>query len=283
VWDGGVASARSHGERAAPRTLVAMPTVHLERPSPHVATLVLDDLARKNAMSPELGDALRARVDELKDDRSVRAVVLTGAGGAFSAGGDLAMLERLRSASRDEARTFMLGFYARYLSVLELDRPVVAAIAGPAIGAGLCVALACHLVIVDQDATLALNFASLGLFPGMGATYSAPRRLGADRAAEVLLTGRRFKGSDLAAWGGALEARPAAEVRPRAEELAASIAAQGPLATRSLALTLGPDREALARALEIEATEQSGSYASWDLGEGLRAAAERRAARFEGR
>ena len=260
-----------------------MPTVHLERPSPHVATLILDDVARKNAMSPELGDALRARVDELKGDPGARVVVLTGAGGAFSAGGDLAMLERLRAASREEARSFMLGFYARYLSVLDLGVPVVAAITGPAIGAGLCVALACHVVVVDADATLALNFASLGLYPGMGATYSAPRRLGADRAAEVLLTGRRFRGSDLVAWGGALESRPAAEVRGRAEELAASIAAQGPLATRSLAAALGPDREALARALEREASEQATSYASWDLGEGLRAATERRPPRFEGR
>lgn len=260
-----------------------MPTVHLERPSPHVATLVLDDVARKNAMSPELGDALRARVDELRADATVRAVVLTGAGGAFSAGGDLAMLDRLRASTREEARAFMLEFYARYLAVLDLGVPVVAAVQGPAIGAGLCVALACHVVIVDEGATLALNFASLGLYPGMGATYSAPRRLGVDRAAEVLLTGRRFKGADLAAWGGALEARPAAEVRPRAEELAASIAAQGPLATRSLAVALGPDRDALARALEREASEQATSYGSQDLGEGLRAAAERRAPRFEGR
>lgn len=247
-----------------------------------VLTLVLDDAARKNAMSPELGDALAAQVERHRGSPDVRAAVLTGAGGAFSAGGDLAMLERLRRASREEARDFMLGFYRRYLSVLDLGVPVVAAVVGPAIGAGLCVAMACHLCVVDEDAKLALNFAQLGLHPGMGATYFAPRRLGPQRAAELLLGGRRFDGREAARIGLALEALPAGEVLPRAEALARSFAANAPLAVRALADELGPDREALARALAREADEQATSYASEDLGEGLRAAAERRAPRFAG-
>jgi enoyl-CoA hydratase/carnithine racemase len=259
-----------------------MPEVHLSRDG-GVATLVLDDEKRKNAMSPALGDALRARVAELAGDASLRAVVLTGAGGAFSAGGDLAMLERLRQSSGDEARTFMLDFYARYLSILELGVPVVAAVVGPAIGAGLCVALACHVCVVDADAKLALNFVELGLHPGMGATYFTPRRVGALRAAELLMTGRRFDGREAARMGMALEALPAAEVLPRAAALAASIARNGPLAVRALADELGPDREALARALSREAAEQAKSYASEDLAEGLAAAAARRAPRFSGR
>src|SRR4051812_21936970 len=117
-----------------------------------VATLVLSDIARKNAMSPELGDALAAAVSELRRDDGLRAVVLTGAGGAFSAGGDLRMLERLRAASPDESREFMLGFYRRYLSIVDLEVPTVAAVEGPAIGAGLCVALACDACIVDENA-----------------------------------------------------------------------------------------------------------------------------------
>ncbi|MRG95358.1 enoyl-CoA hydratase/isomerase family protein [Polyangium spumosum] len=259
-----------------------MPDVHLERDGA-VATLVLDDTRRKNAMSPELGDALAARVREVARDASVRAVVLSGAGDAFSAGGDLAMLERLRAASFAEARAFMLGFYARYLSITELDVPVVAAVRGPAIGAGLCVALACDLVIVDEDSRLALNFASLGLHPGMGATYLAPRRAGPERAAELLLTGRRFTGRDAAAWGMALEAVPAEHVRPRAAELAAQIAGNAPLVVRALKKSLGLDRAALAAALDREAYEQAVSYASEDLGEGLRAASEKRRPAFSGR
>lgn len=248
-----------------------------------VATLVFDDTARKNAMTPELGDAVRAAVAELRGDPSVRAVVLTGNGGAFSAGGDLRMLERLRAASRDESRAFMREFYGRYLSILDLEVPTVAAIEGPAIGAGLCVALACDVIVVDEDAKLALNFAALGLHPGMGATYLTPRRVGAQRAAELLLTGRRFDGREAAAMGMALRAVPTARVREEAQSIARSMANNAPLAVRALKRALGVDRAALDAALAFEAEQQSLSYASADLGEGLAAAAARRAPVFTGR
>jgi enoyl-CoA hydratase/carnithine racemase len=248
-----------------------------------VALLTLDDRPRKNAMSEALGDALQARVRALESDPTVRAVVLTGAGGAFSAGGDLAMLERLRSATRQESRLFMLSFYRRYLSIARLQVPTVSAIEGPAIGAGLCVAMACDLCVVDQDAKLALNFVQLGLHPGMGATHLTPLRVGPQRAAELLLTGRRFDGHEAARLGLALEAVPAAEVLPRALALAEQIAAAAPLAVRALkARSLGLDPEALERALEREAEGQSESYASRDLGEGLAAAQRRRPAVFTG-
>lgn len=248
-----------------------------------VATLTLNDTARRNVMTPELGDALRARVESLRARDDVRAVVLTGAGGAFSAGGDLKMLERLRKAPFEEARTFMLDFYARYLSVLELPMPTVAAVDGPAIGAGLCVALACDVCVVGEDSKLALNFVQLGLHPGMGATYFAPRRAGAQAAAELLLTGRRFDGKEAVRLGLALEAAPAGTVLARARALAAQIAANAPLATRALKQRLAPDRAALRTALEEEARFQAESYGSADLGEGLTAAAERRAPVFQGR
>ena len=248
-----------------------------------VAVLTLNDVPRKNAMSPELGDALQARVAELLGTPGLRAVVLTGAGGAFSAGGDLAMLEGLRSLPFEDARRFMLSFYSRYLSVLDLPVPVIAAIEGPAIGAGLCVALACDLVIVGDDSKLALNFVQLGLHPGMGATYLAPRKVGAQRAAELLLTGRRFDGREAQAMGLALEAVPREQVLPRAMALAAQIALGAPLAVGALRRGLAVDRVALQAALEREALAQAQSYGSADLGEGLKAAAERRAPHFEGR
>jgi enoyl-CoA hydratase/carnithine racemase len=256
--------------------------VHLTFEGP-VARLTLDDTARKNAMSPELGDLLAARVRELQAHPEVRAVVLTGAGGAFSAGGDLGMLERLRQSTFEEARAFMRSFYARYLSLLDLGVPTIAAIEGPAIGAGLCVALACDLVVVGEDSKLALNFVQLGLHPGMGATYLAPRRVGAQRAAELLLTGRRFDGKDAAAMGLALEAVPREQVLPRATALAQQVAANAPLAVKALRRALAVDRAALDAALEHEARAQAESYGSVDLGEGLAAAAQRRAPVFVGR
>lgn len=256
-------------------------TVSLERKGA-IAVLTLDDPARKNAMTPALGEALAARVDELKGDASVRVVVLEGAGGAFSGGGDLAMLEQLRSVSREASKAFMLRFYASYLSILDLPVPTLAVVEGAAIGAGLCVALACDLVLVDEDAKLAVNFASLGLHPGMGATYLLPRRAGAQRAAELLLTGRRFDGRAAASYGLALEAVSRSALHDRAMALAESLAKSAPLVTRALKRSLGVDRAALAAALENEATEQAVSYASQDLGEGLRAVSEKRGAVFTG-
>ncbi|MBL8603113.1 MAG: enoyl-CoA hydratase/isomerase family protein [Myxococcales bacterium] len=248
-----------------------------------VATVLLSDLRRKNAMSPALGDALRDAVERLRGDLRVRAVVLSGEGDAFSAGGDLKMLEALREESREGSRDFMLGFYARYLSVLALEVPVVAAVQGAAIGAGLCVAMACDLLVVDEDAKLALNFVQLGLHPGMGATLLTPHRVGAQRAAELLLTGRRFNGREAVEMGMALEATPSGNALLRAEALARQMAAQAPLAVRALVRALRVDRHALQRALEYEAMAQSESYASHDLGEGLAAAAARRAPAFVGR
>ncbi len=248
----------------------------------HVATITLDDPRRRNAMTAALGFELDDIVEHVRCERSVRAVVLTGAGAAFSAGGDLEMLGQLRALGFKRARDFMLGFYARYLSVTALEVPVVAAVHGAAIGAGLCVAMACDLMVVDAAAKLALNFVQLGLHPGMGATYLTPRRVGAQRAAELLLTGRRFDGAEAARTGMALEAVAAEEVLPRAQAIARQIAANAPLAVRALKGELGVDRVALQRALEAEAFHQAESYGSRDLGEGLAAAAERRAPTFEG-
>ncbi len=249
----------------------------------HVATVTLNDPRRRNAMTPELGDALAAAVASLQSNSDVRAVVLTGAGDAFSGGGDLKMLERLRTARFMEARAFMLEFYARYLSVTGIAVPTIAAVRGAAIGAGLCVALACDLCVVDADAKLALNFAQLGLHPGMGATYLLPRRVGAQRAAELLLTGRRFNGVEAAQIGVALEAVPAGDVLARAQAMAGQIARNAPLAVRALKASLGLDPAALRAAMENEAFRQAESYGSEDLGEGLAAAVDRRTATFHGR
>lgn len=248
-----------------------------------IAVLTLSDPARKNCMSPELGDALQARVIELMGRSDLRAVVLKGSGGTFSAGGDLAMLEQLRASPFEEARRHMLAFYAKYLSLLDLPVPVIAAVEGAAIGAGLCVALACDLITVADDAKLALNFVSLGLHPGMGATYLVPRRAGAQRAFELLMSGRRFDGREAVSLGLALEAVPAAEVVFTAQRHAQKFAAGGPLAVRALKKNLGIDRVALQQALEREALAQAESYGSADLGEGLKAAAEKRAPHFKGK
>ncbi len=255
------------------------PRVLVDHQPAGVVLVTLDDERRKNVMTPELGDALSAALEGLHEGArsgAVRAVVLTGAGSAFSSGGDLAMLERLRSLPFTESHAFMLRFYRRYLSVLDVPVPTIAAVRGPAIGAGLAFALACDLVVFAEDAKLASNFVALGLHPGMGTTYLLPARCGAERARELIFTGRRFDGVEAVRLGLGLEAVADAEVVPRALELGAAIARNGPLAVRSTKRSLALDRAQLDRALEREAFAQAESYASAELGEGLAAAKAKR-------
>ena len=261
--------------------------VPLERRDDGVAVLTLDDPDRRNAMTEAMGDALAGRCAELAADPDLRVVVLTGTPPAFSAGGDLDMLEDLARRAREDgfdATAFMRDFYLRFLTVRELPVPVIAAINGHAVGAGLCVALACDLRIVADEAKVGLNFSRLGLHPGMGGTWFLPRMLGAQRAAAWLYTGALVSGEVAAMQGLALESRPTADVLPRALALAEEIAAASPVVVRQLKITLADVEDVdLATALDREAAAQAVSYGTDDLAEGLSAGRQRRAPRFEGR
>ncbi|GGI08282.1 enoyl-CoA hydratase/isomerase family protein [Egicoccus halophilus] len=262
-------------------------SVGLDRHDDGIVVLTLDDPERRNAMTVDMGDALRDATAELRDDAGLRAVVLTGTPPAFSAGGDLDMLEDLARRTREEgydATGHMRAFYGRFLSVRDLPVPVVAAINGHAVGAGLCVALACDLRIVAEDAKVGLNFSRLGLHPGMGGSWLLARILGHQRAAEWLYTGRLVRGAEAAAQGLALEAVPAGDVLPRALALAGEIAAASPVTVRQLKRTLATTADAdLDTALAREAACQAVSYGTDDLREGLAAGRERRTPDFPGR
>jgi enoyl-CoA hydratase/carnithine racemase len=270
---------------------VAGERVRVERRE-SVALLVLDDPERRNAMTEAMGRALAARVAELGGDPGVRAVVLSGAGPAFSAGGDLAMIEEKARAGRADPgepararnRAFMRHFYELFLSVRELPCPTVAAIHGAAVGAGLAVALACDLRIAALDAKLGLNFTRLGIHPGMGSTWTLPRLVGPAHAADLLLTGRLIDGAEAERIGLANRAVPGDQVLPRALELAAELAAAAPLAVRGTRRALAQAADVdLASQLDFEAEQQALCYESADLMEGLAAARERRRPRFSGR
>jgi enoyl-CoA hydratase len=260
--------------------------VQLDRTDDGVAVLTLDDPERRNAMTETMGDDLTARCAELAEDERVRAVVLTGAPPAFSAGGDLDMLEDLGRRAREEgfdATDHMRAFYRRFLAVRDLPQPVIAAINGHAVGAGLCVALACDLRIVAAEAKVGLNFARLGLHPGMGGSWLLPRTLGDQQAKLWLYTGRLFSGSEAAAEGLALESLPADQVLDAARALAAEIAGASPVVVRQLKSTLATLPPDLDAALDREAAAQAVNYASEDLAEGLAAGRARRAPSFPGR
>jgi len=261
-------------------------SVLLERRDDGVVLLTLDDPPRMNAMTADMGASLSARCDELREDTSVRVVVVTGAPPAFSAGGDLGMLEDLAQRTRDsgfDATDTMMSFYRRFLTIRDLPVPVIAAINGHAIGAGLCVALACDLRILGSQAKVGLNFSQLGLHPGMAGTWLLPRIVGLQRAAELLYTGRIITGEVATGYGLALEHVANDEVLARALELATEIAAASPVAVRQLRETLRhTETDDLEATLEREAAAQSISYGTRDLQEGLDAARSRRRPTFPG-
>jgi enoyl-CoA hydratase/carnithine racemase len=256
-----------------------------------VAVATLNDPARLNAMTEGMGQALVATCAELSRDDSVRAVVWTGAGRAFSAGGDLDMIEGMARAgneqpggeTRRQNEAFMGRFYRLFLTLRTLPQPTVAALNGAAIGAGCCVALACDMRLAAREAKLGLNFVRLGLHPGMAATWTLPRLVGPAHASELLLSGRTLDGAEAERIGLVNRALPREDLLDEALALAATIAENAPLAVRatkgSLALSAHADLE---EQLDQEAREQALGYETADLLEGLAAARARRAPRFEG-
>jgi enoyl-CoA hydratase/carnithine racemase len=254
----------------------------VERPADGVVLLTLAVPERRNAMTEELTAAWTAAIAELATDRSLRAVVVTGQGSAFCSGGDLSWIEA-GGAEVDPLRTKMLAFYRAWLAVRELEVPVLGAINGPAIGAGLCLALACDLRYAAPTARFAAPFAALGMHPGMAASYLLPEAVGLPRAREMLYTGK-IVGADEAAQIGLINAViPAETLLDEVLKTAEKVASMAPVAIRLTKASLRHGPRSYAEALEWEALAQPITMATHDMHEGLRAQGERRKPQFDGR
>jgi enoyl-CoA hydratase len=206
-------------------------------------------------------------------------VVFTGAGKAFSAGGDFDFLRERGGDSGSRNAALMRRFYSLFLSTRDtIPVPTLAAINGPAVGAGLCFAAGMDLRLAAKSARLGVTFVGIGLHPGMGSTHFLPRLIGPQLAARMLLTGELVSGEEAARMGLVLEAVEDAEVVPRTLALAARIAAQAPVAVRACVRTLRMHGDAgLDAALWREADAQSYCYSGPDLAEGVAAVAAKRA------
>jgi enoyl-CoA hydratase len=246
-----------------------------------VTLLTLDVPDRRNAMTAELTAAWVQEVERIRNDRTVRAVVVTGEGSAFCAGGDLSWIGESPDMAVMALRERMLPFYKAWLSVRTLDVPVVAAVNGPAVGAGLCLALACDLRYASPGATFSAPFAKLGMHPGMAATYLLPEVVGLARARDLLLTGRRVGAEEALAMG--LVNGVADDVVAHALDVAHGIADSAPIAVRLTKTALAyAGHHSIDAALDWEGLAQPVTMASADLREGLAAQSERRAPRFTG-
>lgn len=248
-------------------------TILVDRRPNGIVVLKFNRPSSLNAMTVRMGEQFQEIVQQLTKDDDVRCIVLTGEGKAFSAGGDLEFLLSRCNDSPHSNSTHMRAFYSRFLSLLSLPVPIIAAINGPAIGAGMCVATACDYRIAAAEADLGYTFVKLGLHPGMASTAIVPFVIGQQQAARLLLTGEIIKGKRALEIGlvGEVVATPA-DVLPAALKLAESIASNSPVAIRTLTTSLRMRHQNdLERALWREADAQAQSYATKELKENVQA------------
>ncbi|HVE93253.1 MAG TPA: enoyl-CoA hydratase/isomerase family protein [Actinomycetota bacterium] len=257
-------------------------SILLERKG-RVAVLTLNVPDKRNAMSAEMTGRFPEALREVAAMDGVRALVVTGAGSAFCAGGDLGFLH---SGPRDvpTIRDKMTSFYPRFSALLDLDIPTIAAINGPAIGAGLCLALMCDLRVAADDAPMSMPFVRIGIHPGMLATALLSRAVSHTWAAEMLYTGRNVTGAEAAGIGLVNRTVARDRVLDEALALAGEVAANAPLALRYVKQGLRHAfRRTMDEAAAWEGFAQPVTMATDDVIEGLKAVRERRSPEFEGR
>jgi enoyl-CoA hydratase len=257
--------------------------LRLERPGPGVARLVLDNPAQRNAMSAEMTASWGRAVEQLAADPEVRVVVVTGAGTAFCSGGDPRWIAGEPDASVDRLRTRMIGFYRAWLAIRSLEVPTIAAVNGPAVGAGLCLALACDLRYAAAGATMSAPFVRLGMNPGMASTYLLPNVVGDAHARDLLLTGRSVEAEEARQLGLVSRVFAPDAFEGEVQAIAEGIAATAPIASRYTTVALrGGGHPDLESAIQWEALAQPITLATEDLQEGVRAAREKRPPEFRG-
>ena len=248
----------------------------------HVRTIAFENPPFNHATVEVLGgiaDALEAADAEPE----VRAIVLASDGKQFCAGADLASGDEGfggTGAAADPLREF----YDQVIRLYAASKPIVAAVQGAAVGAGLGLAVMADFRVASPEARFTANFVKLGFHPGFALTHTLPRLIGAQRTAEMFLTAARYKPEEVAGWGLVDRIAPADGLRAAAQALAAEIAENAPLALLATRKSMRRGLvEDVTAALAREHAEQSVLKATDDYAEGVRAVGERRAGNFTGR
>jgi 2-(1,2-epoxy-1,2-dihydrophenyl)acetyl-CoA isomerase len=250
------------------------------------ATIELNRPQALNAWNAQLGADLLAALHEATEDDAVRAVVLTGAGRAFSSGADLKDIsggDVTPDGRPDVYKTLTQRYHPIMHAIREMPKPVIAAVNGPAVGIGCSLALCSDLIMAAESAYFLLAFVNIGLVPDGGSSLFLPTRIGMARATELSMLGERLPAARALEWGLINRVVPDGSLRDEAASLAARLAA-GP--TRSYA---GTKRQLnnwlysrMAEQLELEATVQQEMAGSEDFVEGALAFVQKRPTRFSG-
>ena len=245
-----------------------------------VLTITLNRPDVYNAFNVDLHRALHGALTGEATDPAVRAVVITGAGKGFCAGQDIKEFQALRGAIRDALED---TYHPNIRAIRGLEKPVIAAVNGPAAGAGLSLACACDIRIASDAASFVPGFIGIGLVPDSGGSWFVHRLLGFARAFEWMCSNRRLSAEDALAWGLVSDVVPAAEFSQRMAEAAARWAA---LPTRAVGGTKRLFENAhaatLDEQLELEAALQQAATATADFSEGVTAFLEKRPPEFSG-
>ena len=196
-----------------------------------VATLTLNRPEARNALSPTMKDELCEVLPAAAADPAVRALVITGAGGVFSAGGDLRGMDAARdSMTVSNGRERMRALHGLIRTLVAFDKPMIAAVDGAAYGAGFSIAMTADFVLASPRARFCLSFMRVGLVPDFAALYTLPRVVGVQRAKELMLSAREVQAEEAVRLGIAMEIVPGDALMARAEQLARSFTGASPLA-----------------------------------------------------
>lgn len=253
--------------------------VHIEN---GVGTIRLNRPENRNAMVPALRTELLQVMAEWQQDDQIRAIILTGEGKAFCAGGDLASMSNPVSAQTGREKLKLS--HELILAILQMQKPVIAAVNGAAAGAGFSLVLACDLVVAARSAFFVQSFVNVGLVPDLGSVYFLTQLLGHHRAKELMLVGERISAEQGQQLGFVNRVVEDEQLMTQARAIAEQMA-RGP----SLAISLTKDlvnqtmMASLRESLELEAFAQGLCLQSDDVKEGVQAFFEKRKPQFSGR
>lgn len=251
----------------------------------HVVTLTMSQPEQRNPLTGNtaVAEFLEA-LDRIAADPGVRAVILTGAGPAFSAGGDIRRMQEQSAGTVDGLRVrddYRQGIQRLPLALWNLEVPVIAAVNGAAIGAGLDLACMCDLRIASEQARFAESFVKMGIVPGDGGAWLLPRVIGLARAAELSFTGRSIDAPTALAWNLVSQVVPPDDLLPAANRLADEIAANPPQAMRMTKRLLREGQQmSLPSLLELSAALQALAHQTADHREAVAAFLDKRTPQF---
>lgn len=251
-----------------------------------VATITLNRPERLNAFGTAMRESLFQAVEEVRRDAETKVLIITGAGRAFCAGGDVSGQQERMSWDHSQRMRFLLSALSSMVPPLlrRLDKPVIAAVNGIAAGAGFCIALACDIRIASENARFSMAFVKRGIIPDSGGTWLLPRIVGVSKACELMFTGDTIDAKEAERIGVVSKVVPQEELMKETMELATKIA-------KGASIAIGLTKRAIYRGLECsfesqidtEVYSNSICYLTEDHKEGVQAFFEKREPIFKGR